>query len=152
MPNSSKWTPGSDRRPSRGYSATPGQGFVPRPPDRYAGNRPGEGSSRSYQTHGVSYARPPLEANNHIQPPASKPQEDGRPGYGSSFYGRPRAGYSSRLGAADGSPAAGLSRAESACSARQLRSRVSWGLCGAGLCGVFRKAGALAPVSRRPRI
>jgi hypothetical protein len=104
MPNSSKWTPGSDRRPSRGYSATPGQGFVPRPPDRYAGNRPGEGSSRSYQTHGVSYARPPLEANNHIQPPASKPQEDGRPGYGSSFYGRPRAGYSSRLGAADGSP------------------------------------------------
>jgi Protein of unknown function (DUF3300) len=93
-PNS---TLGSYGRPGGGYKATLGQGFVPRPPDRYAGNRPGEGSSRGYQTHGVGYARPPsLEAYNHIQPPVSRPQQYGRPGYGSrpgAVYGSPLRAY-----------------------------------------------------------
>jgi len=98
--------PDSYGRPGGGHNATLGQGFVPRPPDRYAGNRPGEGSSRGYQTPGVGYARPPLKAYNHIQPPASRPQQYGRPGYGS----RPGAVYGSPL-RANRAPTAAFQRA-----------------------------------------
>jgi hypothetical protein len=112
-PNSSRRTPGSLGWLGGGYHSTFDRGFVPRPPNRtlgygrfgggyhatlgrgrYAGNRPGEGSSRGYQTRGVGYARwPSLEAYNHIQPPVSRPQQYGRPGSGS----RPGAVYGSSL-------------------------------------------------------
>ena len=80
-------------RPASGYNVTPRRGFVPRPPDTYAGNRPGEDSSRGYQTPRVNYARPPLQAYNHTQPAVTRPQQYGRPGYGSSLYNRPGEGY-----------------------------------------------------------
>jgi len=76
--------PYSSGRQGGGYNVTSRNGFVHRPPYSYATNRPGEGSSRGYQTSRVGYARPPLEARNHLQPPLSRQQ---------SSYRAPSASY-----------------------------------------------------------
>jgi len=93
LPNSSNRGPGIHGRPGGGY-ATRGPAFVPRPPERFAGNRPGGGASRGYQTPAVP--RPPMQAYN--RPQVSRPQQySGRSGYGSGYSGRGD-NYSSRPG------------------------------------------------------
>jgi hypothetical protein len=73
-----------------GYNRFPGQGLA-RPADRYEGNRAAQGSYRSYESPGVGYARPPMEAYNGVRPQLSRPQTYSRPvpGYGSGFYRAP---------------------------------------------------------------
>ncbi len=96
VPRPPNRTPGYGRF-GGGYQATRGRGFALQPPDRNARNRPGEGSSRGYQTRAVGYARwPSLEAYNHIQPPVSRPQQYGRPDSGSRpgpIHGSPLRAY-----------------------------------------------------------
>jgi hypothetical protein len=89
-------------RPGGAYNRMPAQGFA-RPPERYAENRPGTGSVRDYRAPGRGeYARPPQEAYNRFQAPArpqsyaNQPQQYGRQGYGSGYYGRSAEGYASR--------------------------------------------------------
>ena len=77
---------------NRGDGSAYGQGFA-RSPQGYAGNRPGEGYNRGYQSAGVGYARPEQQTYNHMRP-AVNTQQYGRPEYGSSFNGsRPGTSY-----------------------------------------------------------
>jgi len=129
VPRPPNRTPGYGR--FGGYHATLGRGVVLQPADRYAGNRPGEGSSRPYQTRGVGYARwPALEAYNHIQPPSV--------GRSNTVVWAPAAerGQSTAV------------RCEPIARRRPpLRAPISQrgllGLLGRGLCGLFPQAGPL---------
>jgi hypothetical protein len=107
-------------RSGSGYNGAPAQGFTQRPGrNAYTESHPAEGYSRGYQTPGVGYARPPQEAYNRTQPMVSRPQQDGRPSYGSSFDGRSQDSYGSRPGTAYGgtmqayrAPSAGFARGD----------------------------------------
>jgi hypothetical protein len=107
--------PGGYGRQVGGYNGTATHGFA-RTPDRSAYS----GYNRSYQTPGNGYARPSQEAYNRIQP--VRPQQYGRPTYGSTFnsYNRPGESYTSRPATAYGgsmqqayrAPAAGVQRGD----------------------------------------
>jgi Protein of unknown function (DUF3300) len=106
--NSYNRTPGSYGRTGGGYNATQGRAFV-RPPDRdqdgYTENRSGERFGHGFQPFGGGSARPPLQAYNHIQPPAS------RRGSVESYGRRPGSAYGSSQQAYRGS-ATGFQRGE----------------------------------------
>jgi hypothetical protein len=70
----------------------------------YGGNRPAEGYNRRYQASGGSYSRPSQEAYNRIPPTPARPQQYGRPTYGSNPYGRPGDNFGSRAGATYANP------------------------------------------------
>jgi hypothetical protein len=70
----------------------------------YGGNRPAEGYNRGYQASGGAYSRPPQGAYNHFPATPARPQQYGRPTYGSNVYGRPGENYGSRSGANYASP------------------------------------------------
>jgi hypothetical protein len=84
----------------------------------YGGNRPAEGYSRGYQASGGAYSRPSQEGYNRFPATSARPQQYGRPTYGSNVYGRPPGeNYAGRPGAgypnhmqAFHAPAAGMER------------------------------------------
>jgi hypothetical protein len=80
------------------------QSFMRSVPYPYGGNRPADGYNRGYQGSGGAYSRPSSqEAYNRIPPTPARPQQYGRPTYG-SFNGRPGDNYGSRPGAAYAGP------------------------------------------------
>jgi hypothetical protein len=99
-----------------GYNGNRGQGFG-RPPDRYAGNWPGN-SGRGSQAYRGDYHRTPQTAYNYMQARESRQQFDHR-GYGSGVSRGTGEGYRSRAGAAYGrstpayrAPSSGFPRGE----------------------------------------
>jgi hypothetical protein len=96
-------------RPSGEYGGAHSQSFF-RAPDRngYAGNRPGAGFSRSYQSPGAGYRGTSHQPYNNIRPAVARSQQYrsqqyARSAYGSSVYSRSADGYGSRTGAPYGS-------------------------------------------------
>jgi Protein of unknown function (DUF3300) len=102
-------TPRDYGRPSGEYGGAHSQSFF-RAPDRngYAGNRPGAGFSRSYQSPGAGYRGTSHQPYNNIRPAVARSQQYrsqqyARSAYGSSVYSRSADGYGSRTGAPYGS-------------------------------------------------
>jgi hypothetical protein len=117
--NRSYRAPGGYGRPSADYRGARSQNFL-RAPNRnvYAGNRPGEGFSRGYQSPGASNGGTSRQTYNSIRPAVARSQQYGsqqygsqqygsqqygRSAYGSTSYGRSAASYGSRAGAGYGS-------------------------------------------------
>ena len=89
----------NDYRGYNGFNRAPVQGIV-RSPDRFAENRSVPYSYRGYSSPGTAYARPPMEAYNRAPQPIGRPQQYGRPnfgsGYPSGFAGSPARNYTAR--------------------------------------------------------
>jgi hypothetical protein len=90
---------------NRDYNRPSGQGYV-QPLNRYAESRPAQGPYRSYPSPAATYARPPMEAYNRVQPQPGRPQPLSRPvqGYGSGPYRTPTSTLAARPGMAYNAP------------------------------------------------
>jgi hypothetical protein len=147
LPGGSRPIPYGSGRQNNGYNGPPREGFV-RPEDRFAGNRQPEYPNRGYQSPGNAPVRPALDAYNRAPQPIARPQQFGRPGYGSGFTnGQAPAyptrssapAYANRSGSTYGSPAQAYRPQAQTYARNDFAGRSSQGFAGNSFAAPSRK-------------